>query len=95
MNSREIDMQYRYKNLNGNFFESCANCKKLVDLDHRVKIGKTTDTYKMMRDLCIDCAEINCKVYIGAKNLNLRSNLDHLKKDCEKSLSRAEKIKNG
>ena len=98
LNRKDIDLDYRLRKIKGNFSEPCSKCKKLTGTHRRIIMqgGDFKIVAKQYwRDLCIDCASIECKLWDYAKNnMPHRQDLvkDH-KVKCKYSIDRAEEIK--
>ena len=84
-------LEYRYKKIYGSFppsTQSCEKCKKEVEIHQRVRIKGERLQY--MKDLCIDCADTECKLYMGLTNLGIKATNEE---ECFRKLKRAEKVK--
>jgi hypothetical protein len=89
---KEIEWAYRIRKLNDNrnfLGDSCEDCKKLLVKHQGVKVlidDFSKVEIKYMKDLCIDCAERECKLY--------KYNKDNKSSEkCNRALNRAESVK--
>ena len=96
-------LEYRIKNLTGNFplsTQSCENCEKEVEIHQRVRMaaakmglkggGLKPERLQYMKDLCIDCAERECNLYKRLTKLGIKA---INKEECFAKLRRAEMVK--
>jgi hypothetical protein len=95
INPSEYELHRRMKKLTGHFENACLECEdewktysQTIGSGLKYKPERTS----WMKELCVDCAEINCSTVVRAKKLGISVPTSELE-NCKKSLTIAERAK--
>lgn len=95
--AQDIDLQRSYERASGKLMDACDNCNKQLNVYSNIRITGgdfLDDRFNYTKDLCVQCAEQDCALYLKATELKwAKTVVDDLKKTCHQSLAKAETLK--